>query len=113
MDQQYKQSRCKNRYFQAFKDIQPDEGHLLWNMLVENGLTSPEQCSFIHAAGIKHDADGDVIMQPPCPCALGEYNIPDCFLRSFFYMVAFTREWNSRQAAARMAGARFEEPEPF
>ena len=69
---------------------QQSPGHSLWDLVGYIPHVDKNLCFFMHPAGNKKDGDGDVVMGTPkvCKCISGDYNIPDCFLRSFYYMIA-------------------------
>lgn len=61
----------------------------LWDLVGRFNCVDIGLCEFLHTTGIK-DADGDTIMTDApsmCACVWSLANIPDCFLRAFYYMV--------------------------
>ncbi|KAK3358944.1 hypothetical protein B0T25DRAFT_80638 [Lasiosphaeria hispida] len=62
----------------------------LWDLLDHHAQPPLGFCEFLHEAGIKHDVDGDTIFADcpeVCDCLTGNYRIPECFLRAFFYLI--------------------------
>lgn len=65
----------------------------LWGVAAEVMGFSNDFCSFVHPVGIL-DSDGDSAMGGGsfCTCLGDDWNIPDCFLRGFFYLLLVCRE---------------------
>lgn len=65
-------------------------GRGLWDFLQQFTGVDSQMCMFMHPAGIKKDVSGDTLMSDGpniCECMTGQFYIPECFLRAFFYLI--------------------------